>query len=84
MTITKEIKLKDFKFWNGALDNVKVLTAEDFDTLEAYFEQCDLYDETEINDFFWFDIDFLACEVLGYDDFEQLKQERAKEDNEND
>lgn len=80
MTITKEIKLKDFDFWGEAIDTAEVLTDEDFDIIEAYLEECDTMDETELNDFFWFDNNFIASELLGYDDFEQLKQARTKED----
>ena len=50
----------------------------ELDTIEAMLEDCapaDGYDETAINDFFWFEDDTIA-EWLGYEDFESLMNER--------
>lgn len=37
----------------------------------------DIWTETDINDFFWFDTETIAA-WLGYKDFETLYNERAK------
>ena len=73
MTITTETKLRNFEFWAGAEDTAKYLTLEELDTIESHLEE--LYPEgmteTELNDLFWFDDDFIA-ELLGYNDFEEI------------
>ena len=81
MTIRTEQNLRHFEFWSGAKDTAKYLTLEELDTIETMLEE--LYpegmDETEVNDFFWFDDDTIA-EWLGYSDFEEIMN--RDEDNE--
>ena len=66
MTIKTEQSLRNFEFWSGAKINAEQLTNEEFDTLENELE--DLYPDgmtdTEINDLFWFDFEWI-CEMLG-------------------
>ena len=66
MKITTEKSLSDFDFWSGAEDRVKYLTDEELDTIEQELEE--LYpegmEETQLNDLFWFDFDFIA-EIIG-------------------
>ena len=66
MTIKTEQSLNNFEFWGGAKINAEQLTSEEFDTLENELE--DLYPggmtDTEINDLFWFDFEWV-CEILG-------------------
>lgn len=85
MKIYKEESLRDFEFWSGAVDTVKYLTDEELDTIESMLE--DIYpdgmDETEINDIFWFEDDYIA-EMLGYNDFEELMHRDDEEDDEED
>lgn len=73
MIIYKEESLKDFQFWSGAKYLASRLTEKEFDIIEELLE--DLYpdgmEETEINDFFWFDGDTIA-QVLGYEDEDAL------------
>lgn len=68
MTITREIKLKDFTFWSGAVANRRKLTDEECDKLEQFIE--DLGDEpwsaTELNDAMWFDFENI-CDWLSLD-----------------
>ena len=78
MKIYTEKSLRDFEFWSGAKDTVKYLTESELNTIESILEDCapeDGYSDTDINDFFWFEDDTIA-EWLGYDDFEQLMEER--------
>ena len=73
MKLYKEESIRNFDFWSGAKDTVKYLTEDELDTIEKMLEE--LYpegmDETELNDFFWFEDDTIA-EWLGYEDFEAL------------
>ena len=78
MKIYTEKSLNDFEFWSGAKDTVKYLTESEIDTIEFMLEECapeDGYSDTDINDFFLFEDDTIA-EWLGYDNFEQLMNER--------
>lgn len=82
MKIYTEKSLREFDFWSGAKDTVKYLTDKELDFIESQLEE--LYpegmDETDINDFFWFD-DAAIAEWLGYDSFEELMN-RDEEDEE--
>lgn len=74
MKIYSETSLKNFDFWSGAEDVVKFLTDDELDVLESILESeifPDGASETEINDFFWFEDDYIA-ELLGYNDFEEI------------
>lgn len=76
MTYKVEKSLKDFDFWSGAIANAKNLTDEEFDTIESYLEESgELMTETEINDFFWFEMEFWATEILGTTEDEILNRE---------
>lgn len=78
MKIYTEKSLNNFEFYSGAKDTVKYLTESEIDIIEAMLEDCspeEGYSETYINDFFWFEDDTIAS-WLGYDDFEQLMNER--------
>lgn len=80
MKIYEERALNDVQWWGGARYTAEYLTDSGFETLETELEQ--LYPngigETELNDLFWFDADFIA-ELLGYTDFEELLAERSNE-----
>lgn len=80
MKIYTEQALSDVQWWNGARDTAEHLDDADFETLETELEQLypDGINETELNDLFWFDQDWIA-ETLGYTDFEQLITERSNE-----
>ena len=82
MKIYTEKSLREFDFWSGAKDTVKYLTDKELNFIESQLEELypDGMDETEINDFFWFDDDTIA-EWLGYDSFEDLMN-RDEEDEE--
>ena len=73
MKIYTEKSLKDFKFWSGAKDTVKYLTEDEINLIESILEDSfpDGMDETEINDFFWFEEDTIA-EWLGYQSFDDI------------
>ena len=83
MKIYTENSLSNFEFWSGAVDRVKYLTDDELDTIEAILE--DIYpdgmDETQINDLFWFEEDWIA-EMLGYEDFEAIMYRDDEEEDE--
>lgn len=66
MTIKTEQSLRNFEFWSGAKANAEMMTAEELDSVENELEA--MYPEgmtdTEINDLFWFDFDYV-CELIG-------------------
>jgi hypothetical protein len=83
MKIYSETSLSSFEFWSGAADTAKYLTDEEFDTIESMLEDSypDGMDETELNDFFWFEEDTIA-EWLGFSSFEKLMNRDEEEDTE--
>ena len=80
MKVTTETSLRHFEFWSGAADRVKYLSLEELDSIEAQLEELypDGMTDTEINDLFWFDDDFIA-ELLGYNDFEEIMNRSEEE-----
>lgn len=82
MKVYTETTLRDFEFWCGAKDTAEHLTDRELEAIESIFE--DLYpdgmEDTQINDVFWFEEDWIA-EMLGYEDFEDLlKREEDEEE----
>ena len=79
MKIYSETRLRDFDFWGGAVQTVEYLTDFELDTIEEMLEEInpDGMDESDINDFFWFDDDTIA-EWLGYESFDEI-MEREEE-----
>jgi hypothetical protein len=74
MRIYEDIAFSEFKFWGGAKETVAYLTDAEgqriFDLLENDYE-CQPLTRTDINDFFWFETDYIAQD-LGYKDWEAL------------
>lgn len=83
MTIHTETALHNFAFWSGAKDRAESLTWDELDTIERELEE--LYPEgmtdTELNDLFWFDFDFVV-QILGYEDEEDFDRKRSGEEDE--
>lgn len=77
MKIYTEKSLWDFEFWSGAKDRAEYFTEKDLDIIESELEleYPDGMDETEVNDLFWFEEDYLA-KILGYGSFEDLMNDR--------
>ena len=76
MKVYSEKSLRNFKFWCGAKDNAETLTNEQLDMVESILEDAypDGMDETQINDFFWFDFDTIR-EWLGIEEEEEDGEE---------
>ena len=81
MKITSEKSLVDFEAWSGAADTKNSLTDEQMRTIESSLEEAypDGMDETDLNDFLWFDRDTIA-EWLGFTDWEHLTGEEEDEE----
>ena len=80
MKIYKETSLKDYEFWSGAKYTAEVLTSEQLDQVESYLEDTapeEGYSETDINDIFWFERDWIA-EILGFDSWEALEESNSE------
>lgn len=86
MKIYYEASANSFEFWSGARDTVKELTDDQLNEVWDMLE--DMYpdgaEDTEINDFFWFEEETIA-EWLGFDSFEKLcAYNRGEEDEDED
>lgn len=72
MKYTKQINLTNFEFWNAAAEHK--FTNEELEMLEYTFEEYYNYTpptETEINDMFWFEEEFLCNSIgLKFDEYE--------------
>ena len=66
MLVSKELNLNSFEFWSGAKDHN--FTRSELTELEFHLEELypDGMTETQVNDIFWFEEEFL-CECLGVD-----------------
>lgn len=65
MKITTEKNLTNFKFWSGAKALANKLTYAELDWISQQLEELypDGMTETQINDLFWFEEDFI-CEMI--------------------
>lgn len=81
MKVSREISITDFHFWSGAQTTVKLLELEELKAIQEYIEEIEdedkiIWTETMLNDFFWFETDWIA-EFLGFKDFEDLYEKRS-------
>lgn len=69
---------RNFPFWSGACETINLLTDEEIVIFADVLEEVspEGMSMTEINDFFWFDTEFIA-ECLGYKDFEEMRTLRG-------
>lgn len=81
MKYTVDETLREFQFWSGAKDTAEQLTEEQIDQIESVLEDCypDGITDTQINDIFWFECDWIA-EQLGFEDWESLVKHNKGED----
>ena len=74
MTIKYEADCNNFGFWAGAIDTVNELTEGELMSAWTWYEEnCEdePVDATAVNDFFWFERDFIA-ELCGYNDWDSM------------
>lgn len=72
MKITKEIDLAYFEFWSGAKDLRDNLTHSELKQISEQLQELypDGMTDTQVNDLFWFDDEFIA-EMIN-EDLEQI------------
>ncbi len=75
MIIKTEKDLTNFDFWSGAVSLSNRLTYTELQQITEQLEELypDGMTETQINDLFWFDEDFI-CEMIGENIEEVLKR----------
>lgn len=80
LKVYKEVDLTTFDFWSGARDTVSYLTDDELRQLESILEEAypEGLDETQLNDIFWFEDDWIA-ELLGYNSFEEIMERDNEE-----
>ena len=80
-----EESLYNFNAWSGGKDTKDELTYDQLDRVEDLIGEMFSDDNpptaTQINDFLWFERDFIA-QHLGFSDWEHLNQEEEDEDEE--
>ena len=81
MTYTCDESLTNFEFWSGARDRAAALTYDQLNQLDDLLPDVMGLDDTEINDLFWFEEDFIA-QLLGFDNWEALERHNSGEDEE--
>ena len=83
MTIHSETALRNFEFWSGAKERADMLTSSQLDAIETELEQLypDGMTETELNDLFWFDFDFV-CSLIGTSEAAVFGEEEEEEQEE--
>lgn len=77
MKICKDVVLaNDFDFYGGAVYTALHLTDKEIETIFKMLDEDDqVMSDTELNDIFWFERDWIA-EALGYTDWEELLTDR--------
>ena len=75
MKIYSETDIRDFEFWDGAEYTADAFTEDELATIQGKLEELypDGMSDTELNDLFWHDEDFVA-ELAGYSSFEKVKE----------
>lgn len=89
MKVYREVSdVYDFEFWSGAYDTVKKVIEADkenefWDFIEEYFGGYDSISETELNDFVWFESDYIY-EHIGLTEDGELPEDEEEEDEDED
>lgn len=72
MLVKKEMNCYEFEFWSGGKSTVEDLTEKELEKIWDYLEEeHEEMDEDDINNFFWFERDFIAY-LLGYEDYDEI------------
>tara|TARA_R100000655_G_scaffold90650_1_gene131251 strand:- start:13 stop:243 length:231 start_codon:yes stop_codon:yes gene_type:complete len=68
MKVITETNLTDFDFWSGAKHLANRLTYSELETISEQLQELypDGMSDTQVNDLFWFDEDFI-CKLIGED-----------------
>lgn len=87
MYIKKEIELSNFQGWEGGSSTIEAIQRRPdansiFATVEAILEELYLNEvptESQVNEFFWFDLPENCVEWLGFDLWEEEAEEEEEE-----
>lgn len=85
MKVYREVSdVYDFEFWSGAYDTVKKVIEADkenefWDFIEEYFGGYDSISETELNDFVWFESDYIY-EHIGLTEDGELPEDEEEDE----
>ena len=78
MSIITETRLLDFKFWGGAVPVAKRLTLQELDQLEQWLEEDGTpLHAVDINDFFWFETEYVLKAIHVDENTFWAREERA-------
>ena len=74
MKIYSEVDIRDFEFWDGGEYVADVFSEDDLEEIQNKLEELypDGMSDTELNDLFWYDEDFVAG-LAGYSSFQKAK-----------
>ena len=75
MKVYSEVDIRDFEFWEGGKCVADVFSEDDLEEIQDRLEELypDGMSDTELNDLFWHDEDFVA-ELAGHSSFEKAKK----------
>lgn len=81
MKIWDEVSLRDFRFWSGGRDSARLFTEEELDKIETALEieNPDGMSDTQLNDIFWFEDEWL-CGLIGVDYKNDYLKREARDD----
>lgn len=83
MKIIIETSLENFEAWSGGADTLNTLIEKDLCERLEYIIENDIFPDgctdTELNDFLWFEDDFIA-ELLGYKNWEDLENDGEEDE----
>ena len=74
MKVFKEMDLRKFDAWGEGKKTLSALTPEQQERVQDYIEEQypEGIEDGDLNDFLWFDRNFIAHDILGFDDWEDL------------
>lgn len=75
MKIYYEVDIDEFEFWEGGKCVADSFSEDDLEVIQNKLEELypDGMSDTELNDLFWHDEDFVA-ELAGYSNFQKVKE----------
>lgn len=82
MLVTREISIKDFEAWSGAVSTWdRIIEENKEDEFDSMIEELypDGIDETDLNDLLWFESDWIY-EALGISSEDEEEEEEEEEE----
>ena len=74
MKVIEEIGLRQFNAWGEGKKTLSALTSEQQEKVQDYIEEQypEGIEDGDLNDFLWLDRNFIAHDILGFDDWKDL------------